>query len=326
MLTFGRMRTFAKLAVAVTIAAPGWSAAISDEDVAHWKRAAGGEAKALSFLIDAAWTEGEAQRARDRRQRRGGASRRSTSSRTTASRAATSSTRREPRSAGGQDPRPDRAAGGAERHAGADRRVRADAPADRARAAQDAARGRTEPREGQGGAARAREQRSRGGARRGATAPARARRARSSPDVLPEQRRARRLQRTQERAHPLRHTTCSRSSRSSPADRCRSTSSARPRGRSSSSEAQAGAIDAFDGRIPRQMAAADHLRARLRRRTPTAATPQRSSKALTARTGPKTRTSAELPDPPLPGVSERPMVDCSKPATGLGAPWPKDEE
>jgi parvulin-like peptidyl-prolyl isomerase len=55
------MRTFAKLAVAVTIAAPGWSAAISDQDVEHWRRASGGEAKALSFLIDAAWTRGEAR-------------------------------------------------------------------------------------------------------------------------------------------------------------------------------------------------------------------------------------------------------------------------
>jgi hypothetical protein len=51
----------AKLAVAVTIAAPGWSAAISDEDVAHWTSAAGGETKALTFLIEAAWSEGEAR-------------------------------------------------------------------------------------------------------------------------------------------------------------------------------------------------------------------------------------------------------------------------
>jgi parvulin-like peptidyl-prolyl isomerase len=50
----------AKLAVAVTIAAPGWSTAINDQDVAHWQRAAGGEAKALTFLIEAAWSEGEA--------------------------------------------------------------------------------------------------------------------------------------------------------------------------------------------------------------------------------------------------------------------------
>lgn len=54
-------RRLAKVAVAVTIAAPGWSATISDQDVAHWTRAAGGEAKALGFLIEAAWTQGEAQ-------------------------------------------------------------------------------------------------------------------------------------------------------------------------------------------------------------------------------------------------------------------------
>jgi hypothetical protein len=54
------VRRVARLAVAVTIAAPGWSVAISDQDVEHWRRASGGEAKALSFLIDATWTRGEA--------------------------------------------------------------------------------------------------------------------------------------------------------------------------------------------------------------------------------------------------------------------------
>jgi hypothetical protein len=53
-------RRVAKLAVAVTIAAPGWSQAIDDGDIAHWRTAAGGQAKALGFLIEAAWTEGEA--------------------------------------------------------------------------------------------------------------------------------------------------------------------------------------------------------------------------------------------------------------------------
>jgi hypothetical protein len=51
----------AKLAVAVTIAAPGWSKAITDNDVGDWRRASGGEAKALTFLIEAAWSEGEAR-------------------------------------------------------------------------------------------------------------------------------------------------------------------------------------------------------------------------------------------------------------------------
>jgi hypothetical protein len=54
-------RRLAKLAVAATIAAPGFAQTVSDQDVAHWKRATGGEAKALSFLIEAAWTRGEAQ-------------------------------------------------------------------------------------------------------------------------------------------------------------------------------------------------------------------------------------------------------------------------
>jgi foldase protein PrsA len=51
----------AKLAVAVTIAAPGFSRAIGDDQIAHWRQAQGGDARALSFLIDAAWSEGEAQ-------------------------------------------------------------------------------------------------------------------------------------------------------------------------------------------------------------------------------------------------------------------------
>jgi foldase protein PrsA len=55
------METFAKLAVAVTIAAPGWSTTISDQDVAHWTRAACSEAEALGHMNEAAWTQGEAQ-------------------------------------------------------------------------------------------------------------------------------------------------------------------------------------------------------------------------------------------------------------------------
>lgn len=53
-------RRLAKLALAVTIAAPGWSATIGDEQVVHWQKAAGGEAAALHFLIGSAWIEGEA--------------------------------------------------------------------------------------------------------------------------------------------------------------------------------------------------------------------------------------------------------------------------
>jgi parvulin-like peptidyl-prolyl cis-trans isomerase-like protein len=55
------VRRLAKLAVAATIAAPGFNEAVSEQDVAHWKRAAGGDAQALSFLIEAAWGEGEAR-------------------------------------------------------------------------------------------------------------------------------------------------------------------------------------------------------------------------------------------------------------------------
>jgi hypothetical protein len=51
----------AKFAVAVTIAAPGFSRAIGDDQIAHWRQAQGGDARALSFLIDAVWNEGEAQ-------------------------------------------------------------------------------------------------------------------------------------------------------------------------------------------------------------------------------------------------------------------------
>src|SRR6476469_8872913 len=51
------MPTLATLAIAVTIAAPGFSRAIGDQDVARWSRDGDG----LGFLIEAAWTEGEAQ-------------------------------------------------------------------------------------------------------------------------------------------------------------------------------------------------------------------------------------------------------------------------
>lgn len=60
MRTFNAFRAGAKLAVAVTIAAPGWSKAIEDADVARLRQALGGETKALGYLIEAAWTEGEA--------------------------------------------------------------------------------------------------------------------------------------------------------------------------------------------------------------------------------------------------------------------------
>jgi hypothetical protein len=50
------LRRLAKFAVAVTVAAPGFSKAIDEADVARWERAGG-----VSFLISAAWTEGEAQ-------------------------------------------------------------------------------------------------------------------------------------------------------------------------------------------------------------------------------------------------------------------------
>jgi hypothetical protein len=49
------LRRLAKFAVAVTVAAPGFSKAIDDVDVARWERAGG-----VGYLIGAAWTEGEA--------------------------------------------------------------------------------------------------------------------------------------------------------------------------------------------------------------------------------------------------------------------------
>jgi foldase protein PrsA len=54
------VRRLAKLAVAVTIAAPGFSQTISDADISHWQRAAGDRTQALNFLIGAAWIRGEA--------------------------------------------------------------------------------------------------------------------------------------------------------------------------------------------------------------------------------------------------------------------------
>jgi len=53
----GMHTSLAKFAIAATIAAPGFSRSIGDQDVAHWSRAGDG----LGFLIQAAWTEGEAQ-------------------------------------------------------------------------------------------------------------------------------------------------------------------------------------------------------------------------------------------------------------------------
>ena len=55
------MRGLAKLAVAATVAAPGFSATFAAEQVEHWERAVGGSASALRFLIESAWTEGEAR-------------------------------------------------------------------------------------------------------------------------------------------------------------------------------------------------------------------------------------------------------------------------
>jgi hypothetical protein len=49
------LRRVAKFAVAVTVAAPGFSRAIDDGDVARWAKAGG-----VGYLIGAAWTEGEA--------------------------------------------------------------------------------------------------------------------------------------------------------------------------------------------------------------------------------------------------------------------------
>jgi hypothetical protein len=52
----GVLRRVAKFAVAVTVAAPGFSKAIDDGDVARWAKAGG-----VGYLIGAAWTEGEAR-------------------------------------------------------------------------------------------------------------------------------------------------------------------------------------------------------------------------------------------------------------------------
>ena len=52
----GVLRRVAKFAVAVTVAAPGFSRAIEDGEVARWAKAGG-----VGYLIAAAWTEGEAQ-------------------------------------------------------------------------------------------------------------------------------------------------------------------------------------------------------------------------------------------------------------------------
>jgi hypothetical protein len=49
------LRRVAKLAVVVTVAAPGFSREIADQDVARWAKAGG-----VTALIEAAWTEGEA--------------------------------------------------------------------------------------------------------------------------------------------------------------------------------------------------------------------------------------------------------------------------
>lgn len=54
------MRRLAKVAVAVAVAAPGYSQTISDADITHWQRAAGDRTQALNFLIGAAWSQGEA--------------------------------------------------------------------------------------------------------------------------------------------------------------------------------------------------------------------------------------------------------------------------
>jgi hypothetical protein len=49
------LRRVAKFAVVVTVAAPGFSRGIADQDVARWADAGG-----VAALIEAAWTEGEA--------------------------------------------------------------------------------------------------------------------------------------------------------------------------------------------------------------------------------------------------------------------------
>src|SRR4051812_20570542 len=50
----------AGLVVAV-VAAPGYSVSVDEQQVAHWTRARGSQAAAFAFLVDAAWTEGEAR-------------------------------------------------------------------------------------------------------------------------------------------------------------------------------------------------------------------------------------------------------------------------
>jgi hypothetical protein len=47
----------------VTVSAPGWSAVVSDGDVAHWAKIGDGRDRdaALTFLVEAAWTDGEAR-------------------------------------------------------------------------------------------------------------------------------------------------------------------------------------------------------------------------------------------------------------------------
>ena len=47
--------------VAVTVAAPGWSVTVDDGQISRWSANAGGQGPALTMLIEAAWTEGEAR-------------------------------------------------------------------------------------------------------------------------------------------------------------------------------------------------------------------------------------------------------------------------
>jgi hypothetical protein len=46
---------------AVAVAIPGWSASIDGGQIAHWKASTTSTTAALSLLIDAPWTEGEAR-------------------------------------------------------------------------------------------------------------------------------------------------------------------------------------------------------------------------------------------------------------------------
>jgi hypothetical protein len=48
-------------AVAVTVAAPGYSATVEQSAVEHWREGFGGTARALDFLVQASWIAGEAQ-------------------------------------------------------------------------------------------------------------------------------------------------------------------------------------------------------------------------------------------------------------------------